>query len=210
MTQTKKLIAAVAAGTLMLALAGCGDDSATNGPQATQTATNGDVFNDADVEFATSMIPHHAQALTMVDLTRGRDLSPEVARLAEEIQAAQGPEIETMVGWLNDWGKPVPGTMRDHGSGEDMGGHDMGDMGDTDSSMPGMMSDQEMADLEAASGQDFEDMWLQMMIRHHEGAIEMAGDVQRSGMFEAAMELAEAIETSQQAEIEQMRDLLAS
>lgn len=207
MKQTKKLIAAVAAGTLMLALVACGDDSATNDPQATQTASNGDVFNAADVEFATSMIPHHAQALTMVDLTRGRDLSLEVARLAEDIQVAQGPEIETMVGWLNDWGKPVPETMRDHGSAGDMDGHDMGD---TDSSMPGMMSDQEMADLEAASDQEFEEMWLQMMIRHHEGAIEMAGDAQRSGVFEAAVELAEAIETAQQAEIEQMRDLLAS
>jgi uncharacterized protein (DUF305 family) len=208
MKHLKKLAAAAAAATLLFGLTACGDDG-TGDAHAEQTAPNGDVFNDADVDFATGMIPHHAQALVMVDLTRGRDLSPEVQKLADDIQAAQGPEIEQMVGWLNDWDKPVPETARDHANAEDdgMSGHDMGD---DSTDMPGMMTDEEMNDLESAQGQEFETMWLEMMIEHHEGAIEMAKDEQADGVFEPARKLAESVETSQQAEIDQMNELLAS
>jgi uncharacterized protein (DUF305 family) len=206
----RKLAVALTAGTLLFALAACrdGDNKVTH---AEQTAANGDVFNDADVDFATAMIPHHAQALAMVDLTRGRELSAQVRQLTEDIQAAQGPEIEKMVDWLTEWDQPVPETMRDHANAEDsdgMSGHDMND--ETDSDMPGMMTDEELANLEAAQGQEFEDMWLEMMIEHHEGAIEMAQDEQADGAFELAIDLAESIETSQQAEIDHMRELLAS
>jgi len=210
----KKLAVALTAGTLLFTLAACGDDGDSKDAHAEQTAANGDVFNNADVDFATAMIPHHAQALVMVDLTRGRELSPQVRQLAEEIQAAQGPEIEKMVDWLTEWDEPVPETMRDHVNAEDsdgMGGHDMGGMDDeSDSGMPGMMTDEDLADLESAQGQEFEDMWLQMMIEHHEGAIEMAQDEQADGVFKPAINLAESIETSQQAEIDHMRELLAS
>lgn len=216
MQYPKKLAVALTAGTLLFTLAACGGDGDgdTLDAGADQTATNGDVFNDADVDFATSMIPHHAQALAMVDLTRGRELSPPVQALTEDIQAAQGPEIETMVDWLTGWDQPVPETMRDHVNAEDpdgMGGHDMEDMeGETESDMPGMMTDAELADLDAAQGMEFEDMWLEMMIEHHEGAIEMAKDEQAEGVFQSAVDLAESIETSQQAEIDHMQELLAS
>jgi uncharacterized protein (DUF305 family) len=211
-----KLAVAFTAGTLLLTLAACGDDGDTQDADATQTATNGDVFNDADLDFATAMIPHHAQALAMVDMTRGRELSPQVQRLTEDIQAAQVAEIERMVDWLTGWDQPVPETMRDHANAEDpdgMGGHDMDDPdGDdrTGSAMPGMMSDEELADLGAAHGREFEDMWLAMMIEHHEGAIEMAKDEQADGVYRPALDLAKSIATSQQAEIDQMRELLAS
>jgi len=218
MQYPKKLAVALTAGTLLFTLAACGGDGDTAdagaGAGADQTATNGDVFNDADVDFATSMIPHHAQALAMVDLTRGRELSPPAQALTEDIQAAQGPEIETMVDWLTGWDQPVPETMRDHVNAEDpdgMGGHDMEDMeGETESDMPGMMTGAELADLDAAQGMEFEDMWLEMMIEHHEGAIEMAKDEQAEGVFPSAVDLAESIETSQQAEIDLMQGLLAS
>jgi len=218
MQYPKKLAVALTAGTLLFALAACGGDADgdTQDAGADQTAANGDVFNDADADFATAMIPHHAQALAMVDLTRGRELSPPVQKLTEDIQAAQGPEIETMVDWLTGWDRPVPETMRDHVNAEDpdgMGGHDMEDMdgdGETESDMPGMMTDEELGDLEAAQGQEFEDMWLEMMIEHHEGAIEMAKDEQADGVFKPAIDLAGSIETSQQAEIDHMRELLAS
>src|SRR5829696_3177508 len=107
MKHTNRLAAAVASGLLLFTLTACGDDSDSDA-QAEQTASNGDVFNDADVEFATAMIPHHAQALAMVDLTRGRELSPELQKLTEDIQAAQGPEIEEMADWLTEWDKPIP------------------------------------------------------------------------------------------------------
>jgi len=211
MQYPKKLAVALTAGTLLFTLAACGDDGGDKDARAEQTAANGDVFNDADADFAAAMIPHHAQALAMVDLTRGRQLSPPVQQLTEDIQAAQGPEIEKMVDWLTEWDQPVPETMRDHANAEDsdgMGGHDMDDQ--TDSDMPGMMTNERLADLEAAQGQEFEDMWLEMMIEHHEGAIEMAQDEQADGVFQPAIDLAESIKTSQQAEIDHMRELLAS
>jgi uncharacterized protein (DUF305 family) len=209
MKTPNRLAGALAAGTLLLTLAGCGDDSNPD-PQAGQTAPNGDVFNDADVDFATAMIPHHAQALSMVELTLGRDLSPEMQQLTEDIQAAQGPEIEQMTDWLTEWDRPMPETMRDdHTEDPDgMSGHDMD--GEMDSDMPGMMADEGLTELEEATGQEFEDMWLEMMIEHHEGAIEMANDEKAEGVFQPAIDLAESIETSQQAEIDHMRDLLAS
>jgi uncharacterized protein (DUF305 family) len=208
MKHSKRLVAAAAAATLLVSLTACGDDGSAGDARAEETAANGDVFNDADVAFTTEMIPHHAQALAMVDLTRGRDLSPEVQNLTEDIQAAQVPEIEQMVDWLNDWDKPVPETMQDHANAEDdgMSGHEMGD---DSTDMPGMMTNEELDELEAAQGQEFETMWLEMMIEHHQGAIEMAQKQQEDGRFEPARALAEQIEAAQAAEIETMQDLIA-
>lgn len=199
-------------GSLLLALAACGgDDSQTSG---------GTGHNDADVAFATGMIPHHAQALAMVDMTAGRDLDPEVRQLTDDIRAAQAPEIEKMAGWLRDWDEPVPPTVRDHmhaddGMGDGMDGMDgesqKGEndgMGDGMGDMPGMMSGSDFTALANASDAEFQRMWLQMMIEHHEGAVEMAQTEQEKGAFGPALELARDIESSQEAEIEHMKELL--
>ena len=191
----RSLLGAVVAG-LCLALSGCGGSD-----DGTATELSSTEHNDADVQFATDMIQHHAQALAMVDLTRGRPLDPEVKRLAEDIRAAQGPEIETMVGWLTEWGEEVPDTMRDHSHA----GHDMGDM---DDDMPGMMTSEEMAALEGASDAEFQDLWLQMMIEHHEGAVAMAKEELAGGRHPQAKTMAQAIIDGQTAEIAQMRKLL--
>ncbi|TGN64742.1 DUF305 domain-containing protein [Nocardioides eburneiflavus] len=185
-------------------LAACGDDTAGDAPAAERTAANGDVHNDADVEFATEMIPHHADALVMVDMTQGRDLSPELAALTEDIRAAQAPEIESMVDWLTAWGEDVPETSRDHvnshgGSHGEDEGEEMDGMG---------MDPDDLTELEDAEGGAFESMWLEMMIEHHEGAIEMAEAEQEDGLFADAVALAESIESSQAAEIELMEELL--
>lgn len=185
-------------------LAACGDDTSGDAPAAERTAANGDVHNDADVEFATEMIRHHADALVMVDMTQGRDLSPELARLTEDIRAAQAPEIESMVDWLTAWGEEVPETSRDHVNSH-MGSH--GD--DEGSGMDGMgMDPDDLAMLEDAEGSAFESMWLEMMIEHHEGAVEMAEAQQEDGLFADAVALAESIESSQGSEIELMEDML--
>ena len=163
---------------LGLTLAACGDDDSghdTSGASSdTETAGNGDVFNDADVAFASDMIPHHAQALQMVTLTDTRTLDPEVEKLASDIRAAQSPEVETMVDWLTAWGKEVPETSMDHANGD----HEMSEMPEMD--MPGMMSADEMQALADAPDAEFQDMWLQMMKEHHEGAIEMATTERRT------------------------------
>lgn len=192
--------------TLSLGVAACGDDTASSDAVGTSPTEH----NDADVAFASDMIQHHAQALSMVDLTLDRPLDPEVQALAEDIRAAQAPEIETMADWLTDWREPVPETMRDHANA----GHDMGDMSDTmgdmgeDADMPGMMSAEDMDELENASDADFQQLWLELMVEHHEGAVEMARTQQESGRFEPAVDLAGQIVESQTAEIATMEELL--
>lgn len=179
----------------LLALVGCGGSSSESPAPATHTASNGDVYNDADVEFATEMVQHHAEALAMVDLTRDRDVSPEVAALAEDVLTTQGPEVETMTGWLMDWDQEVPETVRDHANA-----HGHGDSGHGD----------ESNELESAQGAEFDRLWLESMIEHHEGAVEMAREQQEEGRYEPAVELAEQIETTQTEEIDQMEQLAGS
>jgi uncharacterized protein (DUF305 family) len=146
---------------------------------------------DEDVMFAQMMVPHHEQAIEMSDLALERAGSPEVRELALEIKAAQDPEIETMRGWLEEWGAP-------HTAPSDMG-HD-----------GGMMSHSDMAELEAAEGSQFDAMWLMMMIRHHDGAVEMAEDVRSTTEDERVRAMADEIIEAQQSEIATMRTLLGS
>lgn len=190
------ILIAVVMALLTLSLSACGSDEA--GSETTSDAA----YNEADVRFASEMIQHHAQALQMVDLTVGRELDPEVQTLAEAILGAQGPEIQTMTTWLTDWGQPIPATSRDHVNAE--GGH--GDAGMAD--MAGMLSAEEMVGLESASDAEFATLWLTAMIRHHEGAIEMAQTEQSAGKFPEAVALAESISAAQAAEIIEMERLL--
>lgn len=195
----KKFTVLVALLTAMSALTACGNDEADQ-KQQTHTALNGDKFNDSDVSFATDMIPHHAQATQMANLTMGRHLDPEVQKLAEGIRTAQVGEIETMVGWLTDWGKRIPATAQDHAHG------DSGRQMHTD--MPGMMTDEQMTELENAHGAEFQTMWLEMMIEHHEGAVEMARAEVEEGENAKAVTLAQEIISAQEDEISTMQGLL--
>jgi uncharacterized protein (DUF305 family) len=200
----KRLAAATAVITALAGLAACGNNEDQTS-SSTSSDQSGAAFNDADVTFATSMIPHHQQALEMVDLMKGRTLDPAVQELATRIRAAQAPEIDTMSGWLNDWGKPVPAAT---GSGDDS--HDMGGMDMGSGDMPGMMSADELTGLDQASDPSFQSMWLRMMIRHHQGAIAMAKTELGDGENETARKLAQSIIDGQQAEIDQMNQLLRS
>lgn len=190
----KTLTAAVLSASL-LTLAACGNDDDTD-----SGAGAGAGHNDADVTFAQQMIPHHQQAIEMAGLASTRAASQEVKDLAADIEAAQDPEIETMTGWLEDWGEDVPD--------EAMAGMDHGDMSSDD--MAGMMSEEDMTALENSSGAAFDQMFLTMMIEHHEGAIAMAQTEQSDGEFPDATDLAEDIETAQTEEIETMQGLLGS
>lgn len=205
-TSITRKAGAIALG-VALTLSACGSDG---GGSDTSTAVSATEHAEADVAFASDMVQHHAQALSMVDLTVGRTLDPEVQQLAEEIRAGQGPEIETMADWLTEWGEEVPPTMRDHANA----GHDMGDMAESmegmDTDMPGMMSAEEMAELEEAPDTEFQTRWLEMMVEHHTGAVEMAEAEQEDGRYAPAVELAGTIIESQTAEIETMEGLLGS
>lgn len=149
--------------------------------------------NDADIAFARDMIAHHEQAIEMAELVDDADASTEVTALAEQIAAAQGPEIERMNDWLDDWDAgEMSGSM-------DGSGHD---------SMPGMMSPADMETLDQAAGAAFDQAWLTMMIAHHEGAVEMAAVEGERGENPGAIALAENIISSQTDEITTMKELL--
>lgn len=153
-------------------------------------------FNDADVLFAQSMIPHHRQALEMAELALDRAARPEVRTLAEEIRAAQDPEITTLRAMLAEWGAAETAT------GTGMAGMDH-------SGTAGMAGPDQVAALKAATGPAFDPMFLKMMIVHHEGAVADAGTVATTGTDPELKALAERIVGSQQAEIDRMRAMLA-
>ena len=175
----------------LLALAGCtmpggpmyggpmyGNDNGTS---------NSDDRNSADLMFVMMMIPHHQDAIEMSDLLLKKDDIPDgVGAMAEQIKAAQQPEIDLMESWLDQWG--VAGSM---------GGMNHG-----------MMSGDDMAALDDATGDAAADLFLEQMIVHHDGAIVMAEQVIGGGRNQDVRVLAESIVVSQAAEIATMRQLL--
>ncbi|NIJ12603.1 uncharacterized protein (DUF305 family) [Saccharomonospora amisosensis] len=193
----KILIGAGTAAVLALTTAcgGNGDTpSADTNPATTSAATEQSSHNDSDIMFAQQMIPHHEQAVDMAELALRHATDPVVKDLAKRIKGAQDPEIQQLAGMLRKWGAP----------GEsDMPGMDHGSM-----SEPGTMSDQEMEQLEQASGSEFDVMWTRMMIRHHQGAVEMAKTELREGSDAEAKALARRIVDAQEAEIREMTGLL--
>ncbi|WP_440088357.1 DUF305 domain-containing protein [Streptosporangium sp. LJ11] len=187
----------VTAGVLAL-LTACASGDVTAGlpgvagvPAASPTQGPGASFNAADVTFAQMMTEHHRQAVKMAELARTRTRDPEIRNLAATIDKAQRLEITTMTGWLARWGEPATpsGGMRGH-------------------RMPGMMTGEDMKRLGAARGREFDRMFLQMMIAHHQGAIEMAGIERTQGSDPEAGKLATTIEATQRTEIGRMRKLL--
>ncbi|MEV7204171.1 MULTISPECIES: DUF305 domain-containing protein [unclassified Streptomyces] len=204
----RRTAAVAAAGAAALVLAACGGSGDGDGPaghnghdataapsataSASASASQGQ-HNAADVAFAKGMIPHHRQAVEMAGLAPDRAQSAEVKKLAADIEKAQDPEIRTLSGWLTSWGEDVPA--------EGAMDHSMHDMG-------GMMTAEEMTELENASGKAFDTAFMEMMIKHHEGAVEMAKTEQADGAYGPATKMAGEIISSQSAEIEQMNGLL--
>lgn len=194
-----------------LTLAACGssktsgmDSMSTSGgssPAASASSSMSmsmsDSHNDTDLAFATDMIPHHGQAIDMADMAVKKATNSQVKQLGTQIKAAQDPEIRTMSGWLKEWGAPVPSAS--------MPGMDMGGM-----SMNGMMSAGEMKRLDAATGTAFDKLWVQMMIKHHQGAIAMAKTELASGQYPQAKALAQSISNSQAKEVITMQSLLSA
>jgi uncharacterized protein (DUF305 family) len=166
-----------------------GGHSSTSAPSATTASAE---RNDADIAFATGMIPHHQQAVEMAQLADERAVTPEIKSLVERIHAAQQAEIDQMTAWLTAWSAPVPS--------DEHGGH---------GSMPGMMTDEQMNQLRQLTGREFERQFLLIMIEHHQGAIEMARTELNTGANADAKALAQRTITDQQAEITEMQGLLS-
>ncbi len=192
-------------------LVACGSDHQSGAghdlpgtPSASAVSGEATASNAADRTFAQMMIPHHEQAVEMADLATTRASDPEVKQLAAQIKGAQAPEIDQLKTWLTQWGAPMPmATASGDGHGTNHGTPNM------DHEMPGMMSDADMARLEAASGTEFDRQFLTMMIAHHEGAVTMGEEETAQGANPDAKALAQRIATTQQAEIDTMKKILA-
>ncbi|ODU04699.1 MAG: DUF305 domain-containing protein [Pseudonocardia sp. SCN 72-86] len=198
--RTTALVAVPLAGALLLA--GCADNGGSmpgmpgmgdGGSSASPSESAEADFNMADSMFAMMMIPHHQQAVEMSDMILAKsDVDQQVLDLAQQIKDAQQPEIDTMQGWLDDWGVSSDSM--------DMSGMDMGE--------DGMMSEDEMAALKAATGPAAAKMFLEQMIEHHKGAIQMAETELQDGKNADAKKLAQAVVDTQSAEITTMQELL--
>ena len=197
----RKTLAVIGMSVFVLGACGADDSDGTAAPsssQAAETAVSTSAVagghNEADVAFVQAMIPHHEQALEMAELAQTKAASEPVRALAGRISAAQGPEIEQMQGWLEQWGVDE--------SADGMAGMGHGDMASPEA------HEEDMTALEAASGVEFDRLFLGLMVEHHQGAIEMAGQQVEQGQHPDVVALARQIAEAQQAEIVEMQALL--
>jgi uncharacterized protein (DUF305 family) len=203
-----RMVASFAAGAAALLLSSCTSPAGSSGSSgssedghtdhthaADEPAITGapEGYNADDVAFATNMIPHHRQAVELSGLVDSRSTDSELVGLAQQIAAAQQPEIETMKVFLVQWNEN-PDTSSGHA------GHG--------GAMQGMVDDATMARLGSLSGAEFDNLWLESMIGHHQGAIEMAKAELANGDNGDAKRLAQSIVDTQQAEIGQMDQML--
>jgi uncharacterized protein (DUF305 family) len=200
----------------LVVLAGCSsDDDEPDAPPVVQLGPPGETgtplsedeiaalddaqYTQADVAFVQGMISHHAQALVMTDLVADRTGRDDLPQLAERMDVSQRDEITQMEKWLEDRGEEVPDASAGHHHGD-------GEL------MPGMLTDDDLARLEAASGRDFDELFLLYMIRHHEGAVMMVAELLSSddgGQESDVFRLAQHIDSDQNVEIARMKSLLA-
>lgn len=188
---------AVAALVVVSACSSSGGGAQTSTSVSATAAPSAGGHISADVMFAKEMIPHHRQAIEMSDMLLTKEgIDPRVVSLANEIKAAQTPEIAQMQGWLSQWGFPTAASSPGGGTPSMSGEH-------------GMMSVQDMAALQNAQGDAASKLFLSQMIEHHNGAITMAQSEMNSGQSPAAVALAGSIVATQQQEITTMQGLLA-
>lgn len=210
--RVRALAAAVASAVAVLALAGCeadaragagaddrpsvvapgkpGEAARTLSAEEAEKAVGDDTPNSADFGYVQRMIEHHKQALAMTELAPERAGAEKLKRLAARIEAAQGPEIKAMEGWLEQHGGHGAYTGHDHGA------------------MPGMASPKQLAALREARGDDFDTLFLKLMTAHHQGAITMATEVLTDGNNTLVEEMANDVIAQQTSEIHRMRDML--
>ena len=203
MLKTKLRLLTILAAPAVLVLASCGSDKNAQPPTSVPLGAVASAapmprasdFNTADVQFAQNMIPHHRQAVAMADIALDPTVgaSAKVVDLAKRIEGTQGPELEMMSGWLTSWGQPMQMNSA---------------MGQSTPMMDGMMTDVEMSSLRKVKGADFDTMWMQLMIRHHTGAIALAQAIKTSGSSADVLAMADQVIAAQQSEITEMQTML--
>ena len=195
---TARVAAALAVLAVALFVSSCSSpapDGHADHPHGDEPAIGGQPagYNADDVAFATNMIPHHQQAVELSALVPDRTTNQELIALAEQISGAQQPEIETLKVFLVQWKE---GTA-DPGPGH--AGHP---------NMAGMVDQPTLTKLASLTGTEFDRLWLESMISHHQGAIEMAKSEIANGENVDAKTLANKVVTTQEAEIGHMKQML--
>ena len=201
----------------MAVVQGCSTATTETGPRIVQPGAPGDPtqvrtaeevaaqgrpsYTPADVEFMQGMIGHHQQALEMTSLVEGRSASRDVALLAQRIEMTQVDEIDLIFRWLAGRGEPAAGAgMHAHAAPGEPPPY-------------GMLTPEELAQLAAAEGEEFDRLFLQYMIRHHEGAVEMVSELFASpagGQESEVFQFASGVAADQPIEIARMRRMLES
>lgn len=183
------------------------------GPEAARERARADSlkypYTQADVDFMTGMIHHHAQAIVMSRLAPSRGAGPAVIRLTERIINAQNDEILSMQTWLADRNHPVP--QVDSTGKVTLPNDPHAAHGGTHVMMPGMLTDEQMAQLAAARGEQFDQLFLQFMIQHHRGAVAMVRTLYATpgaGQEETIFKFASDVEVDQSTEIARMLSML--
>lgn len=194
-------------------LTGCTDDPPTDRPTVVQPGAPGEpgrvltepgtetapvAYTRADVRFLQGMIAHHGQALRMTALVAERTDRADVQLLARRIEISQQGEIALMEDWLVTRGEPVAPVAHHHHHGDGL--------------MPGMLTEEQFAQLEAARGAEFDRLFLELMRYHHEGALIMVEELFAAGGGQepAVHDLATAIDIDQRIEIDRITHLLGN
>jgi uncharacterized protein (DUF305 family) len=163
-------------------------------------------YSEADVDFMAGMIPHHAQAVLIAGWAESHGARPDLRRLCERQVVGQRDEIETMRTWLRDRGQTVPDPKATH--------HRMKMNGvEHDMLMPGMLSPEELARLDKARGPEWDRLFLEAMIRHHQGALKMVDDLFNAHgalQDEDVFKFVSDVYADQTTEIEFMKKMLAA
>src|SRR6059036_2765877 len=180
---------------LLVAICGAGGSTAAQAPQASYTP--------ADVRFMSGMIYHHAQAVLIAGWAPSHDAGPGVRTLCDRIVASQKDEIALLSRWLADRHEAVPHPDPQHMMMPDM---------DATQMMPGMLTAEQLAQLDRARGPDFDQLFLRLMIQHHQGAITMVNQLFASGAGEEepVYKMASSVYADQTTEIERMQRMLAA
>lgn len=200
-TRIAALFVALFAALLLTSCSGSGEHTEAQTTEESVSAGQPPGFNADDYAFATNMIPHHEQAIELAAMAPDHSTDAELIALAAKISAEQEPEIRALRVFLVQWDEnPDDKTSQgdDGGDGGD-GGH---------GTMAGMVDDATMAKLQSLNGAEFDRLWLQSMISHHQGAIEMAKAEVANGQNEDIKRMAQTMIDAQQAEITQMNQML--
>jgi uncharacterized protein (DUF305 family) len=187
--------------TIVVAVASCSRVAPPVSTPAVSPSPAASVSRDAVVQFMQGMIGHHAQALDMTRLVASRSSHPSVKLLAERIDVSQKDEIALMQRWLRNRGHALP----------DDDAHVHAAMGHGEL-MPGMLTDEQLEQLAGARGTAFDRSFLQQMIRHHQGALQMVSNLLAThrNLDAETFRFVSEVDADQRGEIQRMQSLLRS